>query len=328
MMLNDTTFDYLYEFYGNSAKGLAIFELTISLFTIISNIFFITLTLTTPSLRKNSTNWFLLGFSISDSLHSLAHFGDAYALWYGSLENRRLCAVAGMFVVSTVTGSFGFPALIAAERYYKINTIPQSTGFSIGRAIFADRAVIPLMVVWFFLSIVLNLPLLLNDAWGEDPSGFCGAKRFTSVPLLLSYELSVMLVFAVSMTVTAIYYYRLVAWLKQHQASLLQSSNETVDYTSSVMRVVKIVTLVPLIVATPCVILSAGQMILPQLPMWINRLLISPFLLSSAANPWLTIGLVRQFRVRFLELVSKAKNPVTKSIVELHNRSNTPVRRI
>uniref|UniRef100_A0A914WEG6 G-protein coupled receptors family 1 profile domain-containing protein n=1 Tax=Plectus sambesii TaxID=2011161 RepID=A0A914WEG6_9BILA len=233
-----------------------------------------------------------------------------------------------MFVVSTATGSFGFPAMIAVERYYKINTIPQSTGYSVGRAIFTERAAIPLMVGWFFMSIIVNLPLMLNDAWGEDPSGFCGAKKFTSVPLLLSYELSVVLVFAVSMTITAIYYYRLVSWLKQHQTSLAQSSNESIDYTSSVMRVVKIVTLVPLTVATPCLVLTGGQMILPQLPMWINRLLISPYLMSSAANPWLTIGVVRQFRVRFLELVSCFKNPVTNSIVELHNRSKTPVRRI
>uniref|UniRef100_A0A914UIE8 G-protein coupled receptors family 1 profile domain-containing protein n=1 Tax=Plectus sambesii TaxID=2011161 RepID=A0A914UIE8_9BILA len=128
MVLNDTTFDYLYEFYGNSAKWFAIYALIASLFTIISNAFFITLTLTTPSLRKNVVNWFLLGFSLSDLLHCTAHVADAYALWYGSTDNRQLCAVAGLFVISTATCSFGFPALIAAERYYKVSTISQSAG--------------------------------------------------------------------------------------------------------------------------------------------------------------------------------------------------------
>ena len=128
MVLNDTTFDYLDEFYGISAKWFAIYALTASLFTIISNAFFITFTLTTHSLRKNAANWFLLGFSLSDLLHGVARAADAYALWYGSVDNRHLCATAGLFTISTVTCSFGFPALIAAERYYQISTISQSTG--------------------------------------------------------------------------------------------------------------------------------------------------------------------------------------------------------
>ena len=117
--------------------------------------------------------------------------------------------------------------------------------YSIGRTIFTERATIPLMVGWFFLSVIINLPLMLHDAWGEDPAGFCGTKKFTSVPLLISYEFSVILVFVGSMIITAIYYYRLVRWIKQHEAPLIRSGKDSEDYTSGVMRVMKFVTLVP-----------------------------------------------------------------------------------
>uniref|UniRef100_A0A914X084 G-protein coupled receptors family 1 profile domain-containing protein n=1 Tax=Plectus sambesii TaxID=2011161 RepID=A0A914X084_9BILA len=325
MMLNDTTFDYLYEFYGNSAKWFAIYTLIASLFVITSNTFLVTLTLITPSLRKNAANWFLVGFSLSDLLHCMAQLVSGYAMLNGSINDRYWCTVAGMFVVSTGTCSFGFPALIAAERYYKISAVSQSTALSIGRAMFAERTTLPLIVGWYFLSVTLNLPLMLNDAFGEDPGGFCGAKKFTSVRLLLSYEFSVMLVFVGSLIITAIYYYRLVKWLKSH--ATIRNSKESVDYTTGVMRVTKIVTLLPLFTVTPVAILSAGQMILPVTPMWINRLLVTPYFLSSAANSWLTIGLIRQYRVRFLQLVSSAKKTVPKTLYGLNNRSIT-VRRI
>uniref|UniRef100_A0A914WVL8 G-protein coupled receptors family 1 profile domain-containing protein n=1 Tax=Plectus sambesii TaxID=2011161 RepID=A0A914WVL8_9BILA len=135
------------------------------------------------------------------------------------------------------------------------------------------------MVGWFFLSVFLNLPLMLNDAWGEDPAGFCGTKKFTSIPLLISYECTVILVFVGSMIVTAIYYYRLVAWLKQQEASRRRRKSslcsiEAVDYTSGVLRVMKFVMLVPLCTMTPAGVLTAGKMILPETPMWINRLLV------------------------------------------------------
>uniref|UniRef100_A0A914VIM7 G protein-coupled receptor n=1 Tax=Plectus sambesii TaxID=2011161 RepID=A0A914VIM7_9BILA len=109
---------------------------------------------------------------------------------------------------------------------------------------------------------------MLNDAFGEDPSGFCGTKKFTSVPLLLSYEFTVILIFFGSLLITGIYYYRLIKWLKDKEASIRRRSvaynNESIDYTSGVMRVMKIVTLLPLFTMTPTAILTAGQMILPR----------------------------------------------------------------
>lgn len=125
---NDTALYYLHEFYDNSAKWFGAYVLAASLFVIISNLCFTILTLSTSSLRENVANWFLLGFSISDQLHCTAHLVDAYALWNGSVDNRHWCKIAGTFVIITGTCSFGFPALIAADRYYKICTISQSKG--------------------------------------------------------------------------------------------------------------------------------------------------------------------------------------------------------
>uniref|UniRef100_A0A914UQ93 G-protein coupled receptors family 1 profile domain-containing protein n=1 Tax=Plectus sambesii TaxID=2011161 RepID=A0A914UQ93_9BILA len=189
---------------------------------------------------------------------------------------------------------------------------------------------LPLIVGWFFLSVILNLPLMVNDAFGEDPAGFCGAKKFTSVQLLLIYEFTAVLVYFGSLIVTAVYYYRLVKWLKREKGSIRRrssSNNDVMDYTSGVMRVTKIITLLPLFTNAPSVILTAGQMFLPVTPMWINRLILAPYFLSNAANPWLTIGLIRPFRVRFLQLVSSAEDTTPRTVIMLNNRSSA-MRRI
>jgi hypothetical protein len=73
------------------------------------------------------------------------------------------------------------------------------------------------------------------------------------------------------------------------------------------MRVMKIETILPLLSEMPTAVLTAGQMILPELPMWLTRILIAPYWFSSCANPWLTIALVRPFRRRFVEIISTAK---------------------
>uniref|UniRef100_A0A914V7F9 G-protein coupled receptors family 1 profile domain-containing protein n=1 Tax=Plectus sambesii TaxID=2011161 RepID=A0A914V7F9_9BILA len=194
-----------------------------------------------------------------------------------------------------------------------------SNGFSVSSAIFSERATIPLIVSWFFIAAISNLPLMLNDAFGEDPSGFCGAKKFTSIPLLLGYEFSVIFAFVGSMAVTGIYYYHLTKWLKKHQ-TVPTGNHQEVDYTRAIMRVMKIVTLMPVLLDGPVVILSAGQMLLPKMPMWINRALVMPYFLSSAANPWLTIAFVKQFQASFLQLLFNAKSIVIRN-VDTVNRS-------
>uniref|UniRef100_A0A914UND3 G-protein coupled receptors family 1 profile domain-containing protein n=1 Tax=Plectus sambesii TaxID=2011161 RepID=A0A914UND3_9BILA len=306
---DNVTFEYVYDFYGPSASWFAIYIGATSTFIVISNIFFTILTLSTPKLRENVANWFLVGLSISDQLHYLSHVVDAYAIYTGSINNRYWCSVSGAFVLITGTCSFGFPALIAADRYYKISTISQPSGFSLSSALFSKRATIPLIVSWFFIAAISNLPLMLNDAFGEDPSGFCGAKKFTSIPLLLGYEFSVVFAYFGSLVVTGVFYYRLAKWLKLHQTASTGNRQE-VDYTRSIMRVMKIVTLMPAFLDGPVMTLTAMQMLLPEMPMWINRALVVPYFLSSAANPWLTIALVKQFRVSFLQLLFNAKKTV------------------
>uniref|UniRef100_A0A914W309 G-protein coupled receptors family 1 profile domain-containing protein n=1 Tax=Plectus sambesii TaxID=2011161 RepID=A0A914W309_9BILA len=125
---SNETFEYVYDFYGPSASWFAIYIGATSIFSVISNIFFTILTLSSSKLRQNVANWFLVGLSISDQLHYLSHVVDAYAIYTGSINNRYWCSVAGAFVLITATCSFGFPAIIAADRYYKISTISQSSG--------------------------------------------------------------------------------------------------------------------------------------------------------------------------------------------------------
>jgi hypothetical protein len=124
---NDTVPNYLYEFYGPSASWFAIYMFAVSAFIILSNLLFIGLTLTSNSLRTTVANWFLLGLSVSDSLHCSAHLIDAWAIYFGSVDNRFLCKISGTFVIATACSSFGFPPMIAADRCVDILLISLST---------------------------------------------------------------------------------------------------------------------------------------------------------------------------------------------------------
>jgi hypothetical protein len=99
---------------------------------------------------------------------------------------------------------------------------------------------------------------------------------------------------------------------------------ESVAYTRSLMRVMHIETILPLLTESPVIILTAGQMVLPELPMWGTRLLVAPYWIAMCVMPWLTIGLIRPFRRRFVELMSKAG---MMALDEIELRAPPPVRR-
>ena len=131
-----------------------------------------------------------------------------------------LCQIAGTFIIMTGSTRFGFPALIAANRFYKISAMPgQSTNScSIGRTVFADRMIIPLIIGWFCFDYLLNFPLIITHSFGEDETGFCGARKFTSIELLASYQMVCLGIFVLAYVLAGVYYYRLSKWLHQHQS--------------------------------------------------------------------------------------------------------------
>lgn len=168
-----------------------------------------------------------------------------------------------------------------------------------------------MIAAWFLVSPNLSLPLLLYDKLGEDPVGFCGAKKFTSVGWLIYYELSLVFVFFFGLLITAIYYYRLANWLKRQQTTV--NKEEMVKFTRELMYAMRVVTVLPAIAGGPVVCMTGGQMLLSSVPMWVSRLLVLPNFVTSCANPWLTITLVRPFQQRFYCLIGKLKHMICKS---------------
>jgi hypothetical protein len=67
----------------------------------VSNLFFIVLTVSSKELWKIVANWFLVGLALSDFLHGSAHHAGAWAILTGSIENRSTCTLAGFFVLTT-----------------------------------------------------------------------------------------------------------------------------------------------------------------------------------------------------------------------------------
>jgi hypothetical protein len=110
--------------------------------------------------------------------------------------------------------------MIAANRFYKISALPgqSSNRCSIGRTLFAERMVLPLIIGWYCFAYLLNLPLIITNSFGGDEAGFCGARKFTSIELLASYEMSILVAFVTAYLLAGIYYYRLAQWLHQHQS--------------------------------------------------------------------------------------------------------------
>jgi hypothetical protein len=276
--MNNFTNNYLVEFYGGSARWFAIYLMSITFITFCSDLFFIVLALFSPALRNKVANWFLTGFSMSDALHSFVSFlgGLAIYLGMGSPENTQFCAISGFLVLSTVTSSLGFPVMIAADRYYKISALPTNNQkYSVfSKIIFADRGVIPMMVSWVAFCFAVNVPLLLIGATGEDGRvDICTAKTFTSVSLLLVYEATIMIPFFGGANLTALYYYPLAKWLQNNQSVSNRSSNKL---TRSLMRLMKVVSILPIILRSPIANISALQMVLPHFPLWIGRAIALP----------------------------------------------------
>uniref|UniRef100_A0A914WM04 G-protein coupled receptors family 1 profile domain-containing protein n=1 Tax=Plectus sambesii TaxID=2011161 RepID=A0A914WM04_9BILA len=313
--MNVTSEDYLIDFYGPSAQWFSIYVAVASVLGVIGNTFFICITLTSESLRIKSSNWLLVGFATTDLIHVGVHLYDAYAIRFGSIDNREPCWLAGIFVNFTSPISWGFPGLIAADRYYKI-IITDYGKFSLGKTLFSNRFIIPLMIGWCCLSSANTVIMSLYDTSGEDPGGFCGNKKFTDIHMLLLYEIN-MLIFFLSLILSAFFYVRLGNWLKQHQRS---ASEDVIRATRDIMRYSSIVTIIPVVVCSPGTFLSSCQKFLPVISMELKRILTAPYWLSSIANPWLTIILVRPFRHRVLDLLRKAgvlAEPRTNRIVHM-----------
>ena len=159
---------------------------------------------------------------------------------------RTPCAIAGFFVIISATLIFGFSTNDCCRSLLQKSATVDKTRivFSLPRIIFAEKAVIPLMIGWFFFVVFINIPLIFFHAFGEDPTGFCGTKKYESVLLLIYYEMTVIAVFFCGLVVTTIYYYRLSKWLKNNRSDFNSATNQ---YTRSLMRLMKIITLLPII---------------------------------------------------------------------------------
>uniref|UniRef100_A0A914XJ00 G-protein coupled receptors family 1 profile domain-containing protein n=1 Tax=Plectus sambesii TaxID=2011161 RepID=A0A914XJ00_9BILA len=236
--MNDRNDEFLNQFYGPTAQWFSLIIYAMAVVILSSNTFLIVMIVTSKTLRTKSSNWFIVAFAMSSFLHGVTHTLDGVAMRFGSADNRLMCSIVGVFNTFTATSSFGFPFLIAADRYYKI-TIPQPNKFSLGHTLFKDVFIIPLIFGWFCFVAVSLLPLLLNNAFGEDTE------------------------------------------------------------------------VVPLVLGTVPMLLSAGQLFLPELPMWIKRVNVVPYLMSNAADPWLTIYSVRPIRHRISQLLCRSKDNAT-----------------
>uniref|UniRef100_A0A914UXJ7 G-protein coupled receptors family 1 profile domain-containing protein n=1 Tax=Plectus sambesii TaxID=2011161 RepID=A0A914UXJ7_9BILA len=307
--MNDTNEEFLNEFYGPTAQWFSLFLYIMVILILSSNMFLIVIILTSKNLRNKSSNWFLVGFAMSGFLHGVAHVSDGVAIQFGSADNGLLCSIAGSFHFITGANSFGFPLLIAADRYYKI-TDPQPNTFSLGHTLFTDVCIVPLIFGWFCFVILFNMPLLLNNAFGEDTVGFCGIKKFTEVRIMLMYLCVIVIAFA-ALPLSYVYYKRLAKWIKQNRRS---NNAENRKRTKEIMLMIKLIVIVPLVFNTTSLLLGWGQAFFPEMPMWLRRILISPYYVSNVVDPWLTIILVQPIRRRALQLLRKFKATASVSV--------------
>lgn len=116
----------------------------------------------------------------------------------------------------TASCRLGFPGLIAANRYYAISEMPGQSGNFV-RKLFSEQGTVPLVIGWYCIAYLIQSPLIVTDSFGEDEAGYCGAKKFISISLLVSYEFSVIAVFAGGIGLTTFYYFRLAKWLRHNQ---------------------------------------------------------------------------------------------------------------
>lgn len=231
---NSCVTEYLTDFYGQSALWYAIVQILFSLLIIFSDFVFLCVFLSSSVLRKTAANWLLVGLILTDCFHYVCLGSGAIVLLVGYIKQPRehvlLCQVVGSFAITTATCSFGFPGLIAAQRYYKISYVPTiDAKFSIANSIFSDSRLIPLMIGWLVFSVAINLPLtVFFHSFGEDPNGYCGVKPFIEILPLLLFILATVTMFTLSYTLTGVYYYRLGQFLQTERTT--STNRDSVSY--------------------------------------------------------------------------------------------------
>uniref|UniRef100_A0A914UM43 G-protein coupled receptors family 1 profile domain-containing protein n=1 Tax=Plectus sambesii TaxID=2011161 RepID=A0A914UM43_9BILA len=226
--------------------------------------------------------------------------------------------------MATGTCSFGYPGLIAAQRYYKISYMPTFSRFSMAEMVFGDKRLVPLMIIWWTISISVNLPLIIfYDEFGEDAGGYCGVKPFREALPFAIFLISVISVFFLSYTFMGVYYYRLGRFLKTRHAT--ESNKESMNITRSIMLMTKIIVIVPMFMMTPTIILTAGQWMLHGLvPMWLNRIIVTLYYIPASMTPWVAIYTLNPFRKQFLMFYFNVKQRLSLEVLTSTVRSVEP----
>uniref|UniRef100_A0A914WSF9 G-protein coupled receptors family 1 profile domain-containing protein n=1 Tax=Plectus sambesii TaxID=2011161 RepID=A0A914WSF9_9BILA len=291
------------DFYGAPAYWFEIVTSIFGLDIFLSNMLLLWIAASSREIRTLPSNYFTINLAFGNTLvGSFYAFLQPFVLNYGD-TSPVLCHICGFGNITFAMSFLFSPTLMAASRYYNVTRLPSSSGsnwFS-SRAFFTKIGALSLLVAFWSYAILLPLFLLAIDQLGEDPSGFCGAKAFTSPLLYIIYIISLIIFALFNAVLTYIYFHRLSKFMAQYQR---RPSDVSSTDTRSVMRLVAITAILPLICNSPTLLLSGGQWFIPDvMPMWLKRILVLPVFIPPMVGPWLTLLLLRPFKKRFNEKV-------------------------
>uniref|UniRef100_A0A914UPD5 G-protein coupled receptors family 1 profile domain-containing protein n=1 Tax=Plectus sambesii TaxID=2011161 RepID=A0A914UPD5_9BILA len=257
--------EFLAEFYGPTLFWFGPIFGVMALIVVIGNLLMISIALSTPSIRSVISYWFIIGMGISDlisGLNSSLLYGAAY--FCGMNQTcPTLVKICGAISFATVEISFVFPTFITINRYFQVSMLPSDES-RFSWFIVSKKAILLLTLCACTYVITTSSIMIVFDGFGEDPMGFYCAKRFTSFWLYLIYMTGAF--YAVLSYLTAyIFYGKLQKFIAANvemagstctiRQNLAQENNDTI----SVMKMVKLATLIPLFTQTPGFLLEGVQ---------------------------------------------------------------------
>ena len=170
-------------------------------------------------------------------------------------------------------------------------------------------------ILWTY-GLLVPLPFVLENAFGQDPMGVCGLARFNSVFLWI-YYIVFMSVALISYAITFIFYRKLNSWVnaKTSMIILTAETKETLLVTRNLMRLIRWLLFLPVITQYPAVCLELALRFHPNLvTVRTARMFMSIAPIAHMLDPIVTILSVKRYRLVVFSLFPTRLKQITSKI--------------
>lgn len=183
------------------------------------------------------------------------------------------------------------PPLVSYNRYLSLYDHQRhATVFTVPKTFALYASIFALCFSWVLIFIA-------SGNVGNDDVGMCGIR--VNTPFLAGSCFAAGVGATVAYVLTVYFSRKVIEKIQNHQKNVGANSqfySRLINESREIILVVILISIVPAFAQMPTVICKMLQCFLPPLNVWLTRLLTAPFVSTSAANGYITLYLVRDYR--------------------------------